>query len=217
MRPASNIPASSNRADPLSVVCFGASAGGLDAYRTILSNLPPDTGLAFVIVHHQPAEGKSLLTEILPYVTKMPVVLISDREVVRPNHVYVVPPGQQVTMNGDLFHIEPLSKVSGWPKNISIFLKTLADDRKKRAIAVILSGFDSDGSAALASIKEEGGIVFAQDFQPAKQPDMPKSAVMTGCVDYLLSPAEIAGQLVRIANERRPVRTWGLPAASGGS
>jgi chemotaxis response regulator CheB len=199
----------------LSVVCFGASAGGLDAYRTILSNLPSNTGLAFVIVHHQPAEGKSLLTEILPSVTRMPVVLISDHEVVRADHVYVVPAGQQVTMDGDLFHLEPISKVSGWPKNISIFLQTLADDRKKRAIAVILSGFDSDGAAALESIKEEGGIVFAQNFQTAKQPDMPKSAVMTGCVDYLLSPAEIAVQLVRIANERRPVKIWALPDAVG--
>ena len=215
MQPASNIPKSSSGADPLSVVCFGASAGGLDAYRTILSNLPSNTGLAFVIVHHQPAEGKSLLTEILPSVTRMPVVLISDHEVVRADHVYVVPAGQQVTMDGDLFHLEPISKVSGWPKNISIFLQTLADDRKKRAIAVILSGFDSDGAAALESIKEEGGIVFAQNFQTAKQPDMPKSAVMTGCVDYLLSPAEIAVQLVRIANERRPVKIWALPDAVG--
>jgi chemotaxis response regulator CheB len=106
-------------------------------------------------------------------------------------------------MDGDLFHIEPIAKVHGWPKNISVFLQTLADDRKKRAIAVILSGFDSDGAAALKSIKDEGGIVIAQAFQTAKQPDMPKSAVRTGSVDYLLTPPEIAGELVRIAAERR--------------
>ena len=187
----------------MSVVCFGASAGGLEAYRTILSNLPSDTGLAFIIVHHQPAEGKSLLTEILPRVTKMPVVLIEDGEIVKADHVYIVPAGQQVTMDGDLFHIEPISRVAGWPKNISIFLKTLADDRKKRAIAVILSGFDSDGAAALKSIKDEGGIVIAQAFLSAKQPDMPISAVKTGCVDYVLFPSEIAAELVLIAAERR--------------
>lgn len=196
------IPAARSRTEALSVVCFGASAGGLDAYRTILSNLPPDTGMAFIIVHHQPAEGRSLLVEILPSVTKMPVVLIADGEVVKANHVYVVPAGQQVTMDGNLFHIAPISKVAGWPKNISIFLQSLADDRKKRAIAVILSGFDSDGATALQSIKDEGGIVIAQDFHTAKQPDMPKSAVRTGYVDFLLSPPDIACALVRIAAER---------------
>src|ERR1019366_8045758 len=134
-------------------------------------------GLAYIIVHHQAAVGKSLLTEILPYVTKMPVTLIADGEVVKADHVYMVPAGQQVpwmetfSMDGDLFRIGPISKVSGWPKNISVLLKSLADDRKKRAIAVILSGFDSDGAAALQSIKDEGGVVIAQDFQTAKQPD----------------------------------------------
>jgi two-component system chemotaxis response regulator CheB len=215
MQPARNLPARNGRPEPLSVVCFGASAGGLDAYRTILSNLPSDTGLAFIIVHHQPAEGKSLLTEILPNVTKMPVVLIADGEVVKANHVYVVPPGQQVSMDGDHFHIAPIAKMAGWPKNISVFLQSLADDRKKRAIAVILSGFDSDGAAALQSIKDEGGIVIAQDFQTAKQPDMPKSAVRTGCVDYLLSPPEIAGELVRIAAERGHIPVANLAPPKG--
>ena len=100
------------------------------------------------------------------------------------------------------FRLTPLVKPPGWPKNISIFLQSLADDRQKRAIAVILSGFDSDGSAALKSIKEAGGLVFAQEFQTAQQPDMPQSAVKTGCVDRLLSPTEIAAQLGRIGEER---------------
>jgi len=190
---------------PLSIVCFGASAGGLQAYRTILSLLPADTGMAFIIVHHQPSEGKSLLTEILPFVTTMPVVLITDCETVKPDHVYIVPAGQQVTMDGDLFRIAPLFKTSGWPKNISVFLQSLARDREKRAIAVILSGFDSDGAAALESIKEAGGVVIAQDFKTARQPDMPESAVKTGCVDFVLSPDRIATELMRIAHERRTI------------
>ena len=188
--------------DHLSVVCFGASAGGFEAYCTILSLLPPNTGMAYIIVHHQPADGKSLLVEILPRMTKMPVVLVADGESVKANHVYVVPAGMQVTMDGDTFRLTPLVNPPGWPKNISIFLQSLADDRRKRAIAVILSGFDSDGAAALESIKEAGGLVFAQKFQTAQQPDMPQSAVLTGCVDQLLSPAEIAAQLGRIGKER---------------
>ena len=189
-------------ADPLSVVCFGASAGGFEAYCTILSHLPADTGMAYIIVHHQPADGKSLLVEILPRMTKMPVVLVADGESVKANHVYVVPAGMQVTMEGDTFRLTPLVKPPGWPKNISIFLLSLADDRQKRAVAVILSGLDSDGAAALKPIKDAGGIVIAQSFQTAQQPDMPQSAVKTGCVDRLLSPTEIAAQLGRIGAER---------------
>lgn len=188
--------------DHLSVVCFGASAGGFEAYRTILSLLSADTGMAYIIVHHQAADGKSLLVEILPRTTGMPVVLLADGERVRANHVYVVPAGMQVTMDGDVFRLAPLVKPPGWPKNISIFLQSLAEDRQKRAIVVILSGFDSDGAAALQAIKAAGGIVFAQKFETAKQPDMPKSAVKTGCVDRLLSPSEIAAQLEIIGAER---------------
>jgi two-component system chemotaxis response regulator CheB len=188
--------------DQLTVVCFGASAGGFNAYCTILGLLPSDTGMAYVIVHHQPADGKSLLVEILPRMTDMPVILVADRERVKADHVYVVPAGMQVTMDGDEFRIRPIIKSPGWPKNITIFLQSLAEDRRKRAIAVILSGFDSDGAAALKSIKDAGGIVFAQEFRTAEQPDMPHSAVETGCVDRLLQPAEIAFQLERIGEER---------------
>ena len=188
--------------DDLSVVCFGASAGGFEAYCTILSLLPADTGLAFIIVHHQPADGKSLLVELLPRFTEMPVVLLADGDIVKADHVYVVPDGMQVTMAGDAFRISPLSERTGWPKNISIFLQSLAADRQKRAVAVILSGFDSDGAAALKSIKDAGGIVIAQSFQTAQQPDMPQSAVKTGCVDFLLSPAGIADEIRRIGEKR---------------
>ena len=197
-----DLQAQSKTNDDLSVVCFGASAGGFEAYCTILSLLPADTGLAFIIVHHQPADGKSLLVEILPRFTKMPVVLLADGEIVKADHVYVVPAGMQVIMAGDVFRISPLSERTGWPKNITIFLLSLAADRQKRAVAVILSGFDSDGAAALKPIKDAGGIVIAQDFQTAQQPDMPQSAVKTGCVDFLLSPAEIADEIRRIGEER---------------
>jgi chemotaxis response regulator CheB len=197
-----NLHADGKPNDHLTVVCFGASSGGFEAYCTILGLLPSDTGMAYIIVHHQPADGKSLLVEILPRMTDMPVVLVADGECVRADHVYVIPAGMQVTMDGDKFRLKAIFKTPGWPKNITIFLQSLAEDRQKRAIAVILSGFDSDGAAALKSIKEAGGLVFAQEFQTAKQPDMPQSAVKTGCVDRLLQPAEIAFQLERIGEER---------------
>jgi two-component system chemotaxis response regulator CheB len=201
-----NFQAKGKPADHLSVVCFGASAGGFEAYCTILSLLPSDTGMAYIIVHHQPMDGKSLLVEILPHKTRMPVVLVADGDSVKADHVYVVPAGMQVTMTGDAFRLSPLVKPPGWPKNISIFLQSLASDRQKRAIAVILSGYDSDGAAALESIKAAGGLVFAQKFQTARQPDMPQSAVKTGYVDQLLSPIEIAAELGRIGRERARFR-----------
>ncbi len=99
----------------LSIVCFGASAGGLGAYSAILSLLPADTGMAYIIVHHQAADSKSLLPEILPRLTKMPVVVVTDGIKVRADHLYVVPPGKQVTMDRDVFRIAPLNKIPGWP------------------------------------------------------------------------------------------------------
>jgi chemotaxis response regulator CheB len=192
--------------DLLSVVCFGASSGGFEAYCTILSLLPSDTGMAYVIVHHQPNDGKSILLDVLPRMTDMPVVLVTDGARVRADHVYVIPAGMQVTMEGDVFRLAPMGNPVGCPKVISIFLQSLADDRRKRAIAVILSGFDSDGASALESIKKAGGMVFAQEFRTARQPDMPQSAVKTGFVDRLLPPAEIAAQLGRIGEERAWLR-----------
>lgn len=185
-----------------SIVCFGASAGGLETYLRILSLLPAETGLVFIIIHHQPSDWKSLLPEIIPRYTEMPVTLVKDGEVAKANHVYVSPPGMQVCMTGDTFRLSPLVRQCGWPRNISVFLHSLAVNQSKHVIAVILSGLDSDGAAALKPIKDTGGIVIAQDFHTAKQPEMPISAVNTGCVDFLLSPIEIAEKLQSIAEKR---------------
>ncbi|MDD5578107.1 MAG: chemotaxis protein CheB [Methylobacter sp.] len=193
---------SNERNDDLTLVCLGASAGGLESYTKILSLLPAETGFAFIIVHHQPSDWKSLLAEILPRYTTMPVVQVADGEKVQANHVYVVPAGRQVHMDGDRFRLTPLVKKSGWPQNISVFLQSLAGNQSKQAIAVILSGLDADGAAALRPIKEAGGIVIAQDFHTATEPDMPIHAVDTGCVDFVLSPFEIARKLQAIAEER---------------
>ncbi|MGZ8908348.1 MAG: chemotaxis protein CheB, partial [Methylobacter sp.] len=160
------------------------------------------TGLVFIVIHHQPSDWKSLLPEIIPRYTAMPVTLVEDGEIAKVNHVYVEPPGMQVHMEGNRFRLSPLLKRRGWPKNISDFLHSLVASQSKHAIAVILSGLDSDGADALKPIKDAGGIVIAQDFHTAKQPSMPIHAVNTGCVDFLLSPVEIADKLRSIAEER---------------
>jgi chemotaxis response regulator CheB len=150
--------------DNLSIVCFGASEGGLEAYLKILSLLPADTGLVFIIIHHQPSDWKSLLPEIIPRYTAMPVKLVEDGEIARPNCVYVWPPGMQVHMEENRFRLSPLLKRRGWPQNISVFLHSLAISQSKHAIAVILSGLDSDGAAALKPIKDAGGISHCPGF-----------------------------------------------------
>ncbi|CAA9890856.1 Protein-glutamate methylesterase [Candidatus Methylobacter favarea] len=193
---------SKQKNNELSIVCLGASAGGLESYIKILSILPADTGFAFIIIQHQPAKWKTLLTEILSSYTAMPVVLVEEGEIVKPDHVYIAPSGMQVHLNADRFSLSPLVRKSGWPQNISVFLHSLAANQSKNAIAVILSGLDADGVAALKPIKEAGGIVIAQDLHTAKQPDMPLHAVNTGYVDFLLSPVEIAEKLCAIAKER---------------
>ena len=192
----------SDTSDDVSVVCFGASAGGFDAYCKILELLPPDTGLSFIIVHHQAADGKSLLVEILPRFTTMPVLFVEDGVIMQTNHVYVVNAGKDVTMSDGALWLKPRTARNGWPKNISRFLHSLAKDRQKRAIAVILSGLDGDGAEALKEIKARGGIVFAQKFDTAEQPSMPISAVQTGYVDAILSPDDIAVRLREIGAER---------------
>lgn len=198
--------AANDNHDPLAIVCFGGSAGGFESYVKILSSLPVDTGLAFIIVNHQSSDWKTLLTDILPNYTHMPVVLIEDGVKVKANTVYIVPSGLQARMEDSRIKLSPLAKKSGWPQNISIFLQSLAQQQAQCAIAVILSGLDSDGSAALKPIKEAGGLIIAQDFHTAKHPDMPIHAVDTGCVDFLLSPLEIAEKLQAIATERAGIK-----------
>ncbi|MGZ5051564.1 MAG: chemotaxis protein CheB [Methylobacter sp.] len=193
----------------LTIVCFGASSGGLETYLEILSLLPADTGFVFVLIHHQPADWKSLLPDIVPRYTAMPMALVQDGEIAQANHVYVSPPGMQVYIEGDGFRLTPLKKQRGWPRNISVFLHSLANNQSKRAIVVILSGLDADGASALQPIKDAGGIVIAQDFHTAKQPAMPIHAVNTGCVDFLLSPTEIAEKLRALAEERNRSNRFG--------
>jgi len=138
--------------------------------------------MAYIIVHHQAADGKSLLVEILPRVTKMPVVLVTDGEKVKANHVYVVPAGKQVTMAGDAFRLSLWSNSLAVPRTFRSSCNPLRKIGKNGRSRSYSSGFDSDGAAALEPIKEAGGLVLAQKFQTASQPDMPQSAVKTNAL-----------------------------------
>ena len=181
------------------IVCVGGSAGGLDAYIRLLKCMPADLGVAIVIVNHITL-FPTQLHEVLPRFTSMPVELITENLVIEPNHVFIIPSNRDLHVDGEVFQLKPISKPRGWPDVITVFLKSLTEYWDGKLIAVIVSGYDGDGAAALRGIKEVGGITIAQKLDTASQPDMPESAIDTGCIDFVLSPEDIAKEIVRIAH-----------------
>lgn len=180
------------------IVCVGGSAGGLDAYIRLLKNLPADMGVAIVIVNHitiMPTQ----LHEVLPPFSSMPVELITEDLLIEPNRVYIIPANRDLHVDDGEFHLAPISKPRGWPDVITVFLQSLTQYWDGKLIAVIVSGYDGDGAEALCGIQEVGGITIAQKLDTAKQPDMPESAIASGCIDFILSPEDIAREIVRIA------------------
>lgn len=180
------------------VVCVGGSAGGLDAYTRLLQHLPADMGIAIVIVNHLRTVA-TMLHEILPRFTKMSVELITEKLDIEPNHVFIIPEQRDLRVLDGEFRLTPISKPRGWPDVITVFLRSLTQNWEGKLIAVIVSGYDGDGAAALCGIKEVGGITIAQKPDTAGQPDMPESAIESGCIDFVLSPEDIAKEIVRIA------------------
>lgn len=181
------------------IVCVGGSAGGLDAYIRLLKNLPADMGVAIVIVNHM-TMVPTQLHEVLPRFTTMPVELITDSLSVEPNRVFIIPSNRDLHVEDGVFHLMPISKPRGWPDVITVFLRSLTRYWDGKLIAVIVSGYDGDGAEALRGIKQVGGITIAQQLDTASQPDMPKSAIASGCIDFILSPEDIAQEIVRIAH-----------------
>lgn len=180
------------------IVCVGGSAGGLDAYIRLLQNLPADMGVAIVIVNHI-TTMPTHLHEVLPRFTTMPVELITERLLIRPDHVFIIPENRDLHVADGEFRLEPISKPRGWPDVITVFLRSLTEFWDGKLIAVIVSGYDGDGAAALCGIREAGGTTIAQKLSTAKQPDMPESAIASGCIDFVLAPEDIAHKIVSIA------------------
>ena len=184
-------------ADDFPVVCVGGSAGGLDAYTRLLRHLPADLGAAVVIVNHLRVVD-TLLHEILPRYTRMPVELITEGLRLQPNRVFIIPSQRDLHVLDGEFRLEPISKPRGWPDVITVFLRSLTEHWGGRLIAVIVSGYDGDGAEALCGIRDAGGVTIAQRLDTAGRPDMPASAIASGCIDFILPPEEIAAQIVRI-------------------
>lgn len=203
------------------IVAIGASAGGLEAFSQLLGALPADTGMAFVLVQHLDPKHESALPELLARRTTMPVEEAQQGLKLKPNHVYVNPPNASLGFSQGRLQLSPRIEVEGRYLPIDLFMRSLADAEKSRAIGVVLSGTASDGTQGLLAIKSEGGITFAQDGKSAKFDAMPRSAIAAGAVDFVLPAEEIARELGRISSHpyvnHRPARgNVETPAQSDG-
>src|SRR6476469_1546182 len=193
---------------PFPIVGIAASAGGLEAFTGLLSHLPIDTGMAFVLIQHLAPDHKSLLSEILSRSTQMPVNEVQNGMAVEPNQVYVIPPNTKMVLSKGVLQLSPREKLYGKYMPGDAFFTSLAIDRGHKAIAVVLSGGDGDGSLGLNAIKAAGGMTFAQCQDTAKFDSMPITAVATGNVDFVLPPEKIAEELANYS--RSPFLTGSL-------
>ena len=189
-------------------VGIGASAGGLEAFKVFFECLAVDTGLSFVVIQHLATGQESMLTDILSRFTKIPVQVVKDGLIVKPDHVYVIPPGVTMTIEK---HVLKLTSKGKSLKPIDTFFISLAEDLKSQSIGIVLSGTGSDGTEGLKAIKAQGGITFAQTPDSAQYGDMPQSAISAEATDFVLSPDKIALELQKIAKNphlaRREIAT----------
>src|SRR5438874_1013349 len=183
---------------PFGVVGIGASAGGIDAFRSLLGALPADTGMAYVVVQHLSPDHPSFLAQTLARFTSMPVLEIQDGTRLVPGHVYVLPSNAEVLLSRGTLRLVPRPPSPGGRLPIDALFLSLARELRSRAIGVVLSGTGEDGTAGLKEIKAEGGLTFAQTSASAHFTGMPESASAAGVVDRVLPPDQIAAELTRL-------------------
>ena len=186
--------------EPKYIVGIGGSAGGLSAYKALLDALPSDTGMAFVIIAHLYPTAHSELARILSRHTEMPVTLASNAMPVWANHVYVIPPDTDLYFEKDTLRlVSPRVKRN---VQVDLFFCSLAEAVGARAIGIIASGYDGDGTEGCRQIKAKGGITFAQDIS-AEVNLMPRHAEAAGCIDFVLPPDKISEKLQEIGKASR--------------
>jgi two-component system, chemotaxis family, CheB/CheR fusion protein len=189
------------------IVGIGASAGGLEALEQFLSNVPPNSGMAFVVIQHLDPTQKGMLPELLQRITKMKVFLVKNRMAVKPNCVYVIPPNKSMSiLNGSLLLFSP-SEPRGLRLPIDFFFRSLADDRKELSVGLVLSGMGSDGSIGLSAIKERNGIVVVQEPSSAQFDSMPRNAIDSVLVDIVAPPNELPQKLLTFFQQIPIVRS----------
>lgn len=182
--------------ESLPMVALGGSAGCIEALKRFLEQLPPDPGMAFVVILHLSPDFESKLPEILQSSSAIPVRTAEDGQKVEVNHVYVIPPGKYLTARDGRLQLTPAEPSRGRRVAVDLFFRSLADTHGPHAIAVVLSGADSDGSIGLRRVKERGGLTIAQDPDEAEHEGMPRSALATGMVDWVLRVEEMPGKIL---------------------
>ena len=194
------------------VIGIGASAGGLEALQQFFGCMPPNSGLSFVVVQHLSPDYKSLMADILSKHTEMPVYQAEHSMTVEPDTVYLIPPKKFMTIQGGKLNLTDYAPVT--PNHpIDIFFSSMAEEKKEHAIAVVLSGTGTDGTNGVKAVKEHGGLVIAQAPESAKFDGMPRSVINTGLADFVLSPEEIAEEILNFSSNPallRPLRSDSL-------
>src|SRR6266851_4386518 len=180
------------------VVGIGASAGGLEAVSELIAELPATTGMAFLLVQHLDPMHESFLTEILAKKAAFAVETATDGTILKPDHLFVIPPNAVMTVADGVLRLRSREGEERPHKPVNILFRSLAQQHAHRAVAVVLSGTDSDGAQGLEEIKAAGGITMAQEPATAKFDGMPKSAIATGCVDFVMPSKELGKEMLRI-------------------
>jgi two-component system, chemotaxis family, protein-glutamate methylesterase/glutaminase len=186
------------------IVCIGLSAGGLKPLETIFKQLSPATGMAFVVVSHLNLEHPTELPWLLSQWSLMPAQEARACLSLEPNHIYVILPGSELKLDDGYFYLGPRSQPRGLSNVITLFLESMTRWRTPPGVVIILSGLYGDGSSALQQFQRQGGITIAQDLNTADYGEMPRSAINTGSVDYILTPEAIARKVAEISKDIRP-------------
>jgi two-component system, chemotaxis family, CheB/CheR fusion protein len=209
-KPEQNIPAETARTNSISskisrsrffpIVCIGGSAGSLPALELFFTNMPADSGMAFVVVTHLDPNYEGNMSSVISKFTPMTVCQATDGVAIMPNTVYCIPPNRDMGIHNSKLLLFPSSRPNGYSLSIDYFLQSLAEDQWNKAVAIILSGMGSDGETGVRMIKEKLGMVMVQDPQTAQYDSMPKASIGTNLVDYVLSPEEMPIKLIQYLN-----------------
>jgi two-component system, chemotaxis family, CheB/CheR fusion protein len=201
---------------PRYYVGVGASAGGLEAIEDFFSAVPPDSGMAYIVIQHLSPDYKSMMVELLSKRTDLAVERATDGQAVRADTLYLIPP----KTNLQIFHGKLLLTEQGHNRGlnlpIDIFFRSLAEDQGERAVGVVLSGTGSDGMRGVRAIKEAGGMVMVQAAESAKFDGMPRSAISTGVADFILPADELAPRLLRYVKFPRAAREESAGSCASG-
>jgi two-component system CheB/CheR fusion protein len=189
----------------LLTVGIGASAGGIKALKRFFEHVPADSGIAYVVILHLSPDHDSRLAEVLQVSARIPVTQVHERVRVEPDHVYVVPPNQGLSMIDGQLALSPITGVEERRAPVDVFFRTLADSQKANAVSVVLSGTGANGSMGVKRVKEQGGVCFAQDPDEAEYADMPRHSIATGLLDEVLPVAEIPGRIISYKIARGPI------------